>query len=210
MRIKSLFLLIVMAFLVLSCRPAPASPLPSPAPTYTLIPPTFTPTQISPIPTPTAAPAVGMILFSTAFENGGFIPERYTCKGENISPPLSWTGIPPEAKSLVLICDDPDAPGGVFNHWLLYNIPPTTTSLPEGIPPLLTLPDGSLQGFNSFGRIGYGGPCPPPGPAHRYFFRLYALDKTLELPPKARKPEVLKAMEGHILAVAELMGRFSR
>lgn len=200
MRVKNLFLLIAMAFLMLSCWPAPASPLPSPTPT-------FTPAQISPIPTPTA---LGMVIFSTAFENGGFIPERYTCKGEDISPPLSWIGVPPEAKSLVLICDDPDAPGGVFNHWLLYNIPTTTTSLPEGIPPLPTLPDGSTQGFNSFGKIGYGGPCPPSGPAHRYFFRLYALDKTLELPPKARKPEVLKAMEGHILAVAEIMGRFSR
>lgn len=200
MRVKSLFLLIATVLLVLSCRPAPPSPLATPAPT-------FTPAQISPIPTPATA---GMVITSTAFENGGFIPERYTCQGENISPPLSWAGIPPETKSLVLICDDPDAPGGVFNHWLLYNIPPTTTSLPEGVPPLPTLPDGSMQGFNSFGKIGYGGPCPPSGPAHRYFFRLYALDKTLELPPKARKPEVLRAMEGHILAVAEIMGRFSR
>ncbi len=212
MKKSACFLLIAVAILALSCRPAPtpvpASPLPQPAtPTPTPVPPTTV--SISPIPTPAVT---GMVIVSTAFENGGLIPERYTCKGENISPPLRWTGVPPEARSLVLICDDPDAPGGTFNHWVIYNIPPSVTELPEGVPPLPTLPalGDSLQGFNSFGKIGYGGPCPPPGPAHRYFFRLYALDKTLDLPPKARKDEVLKAMEGHILAVAETMGRFSR
>lgn len=202
---RASFYFLIIAVLALSCQPAPSatpsSPLPSPVATPT------TPFVLSPIPTPTV---LGMVIYSPAFENGGIIPKRYTCEGENLSPPLSWTGIPPEAKSLVLICDDPDAPRGTFNHWLLYNIPPSVTTLPEGLPPLPSFPDGSLQGFNSFGKIGYGGPCPPPGPAHRYFFRLYALDKTLDLPPKARKDEVLKAMEGHILAVAETMGRFSR
>ncbi|MCS7286110.1 MAG: YbhB/YbcL family Raf kinase inhibitor-like protein [Anaerolineae bacterium] len=202
MKGKNLFLLIITAVLALSCRPATAPVSPPPFPT-----PTFTPALLSPIPTPTVP---GMSLFSPAFTNGSLIPERYTCKGENISPPLGWTGVPAEAKSLVLICDDPDAPGGPFNHWLLYNIPPSTTNLPEGVPPLPSLPDGSFQGFNSFGKIGYDGPCPPPGSTHRYFFRLYALDKTLNIPPKARKAEILRAMEGHILAVAELMGRFSR
>lgn len=202
MKGKGLFLPIIAAALALSCRPATAPVSPAPLPV-----PTFTPASLSPVPTP-AAP--GMTLFSPAFANGGLIPERYTCEGENISPPLGWTGVPPEAKSLVLICDDPDAPGGIFNHWLLYNIPTSTTNLPEGVPSLPSLPDGSLQGFNSFGKIGYGGPCPPPGSTHRYFFRLYALDKTLDISPKARKAEVLRAMEGHILAVAELMGLFSR
>lgn len=209
---KKSLLFVMIALLALSCQPAKPTPLP----TSPLASPAITPASPTPLPTPTAfpsplpAPLKGLAISSPAFENGGIIPKRYTCEGENISPPLNWTGVPPEAKSLVLICDDPDAPGGVFNHWLLYNIPPSTSSLPEGIPPLPSLADGSLQGYNSFGRIGYGGPCPPPGPAHRYFFRLYALDTTLNVPPKAKKAQVLKAMEGHILAEAEVMGMFSR
>lgn len=147
-------------------------------------------------------------LTSTAFSQGGEIPARYTCKGQDLSPPLSWSDVPEGTKSLVLICDDPDAPRGTFVHWVVYNIPPSASRLPEGIPAEPSLEDGTLQGINHFGKIGYGGPCPPPGPAHRYFFKLYALDTTLELPPGATKEQVLKAMEGHILAKAELVGTF--
>jgi len=148
-------------------------------------------------------------LTSTAFSQGGEIPVKYTCKGEDLSPPLSWSGVPEGAKSLVLICDDPDAPRGTFVHWVVYNIPSSASGLPEGVPAEPSLEDGTLQGTNHFGKIGYGGPCPPPGPAHRYFFKLYALDTTLELPPGATKEQVLKAMEGHVLAETELVGTFA-
>ncbi|HDN79530.1 MAG: YbhB/YbcL family Raf kinase inhibitor-like protein [Chloroflexi bacterium] len=161
--------------------------------------------------TPVELPSEGAVLeiTSSAFEAEGTIPSRYTCKGENVSPPLRWTGVPGEAKSLVLICDDPDAPRGTFVHWVIFNIPPSATGLPEGVPPKPALEDGSIQGKNDFGRIGYGGPCPPPGPAHRYFFKLYALDISLDLPSGATKEQVLKAMEGHIIAKGSLMGRYA-
>jgi len=147
---------------------------------------------------------------SSAFQEGGIIPRKYTCDAEDISPPLSWTAPPAETKSLVLICDDPDAPVGTWVHWVLYNLPPDVTELPEGVPPDRTVLGGAMQGTNDFRKIGYGGPCPPRGPAHRYFFKLYAVDFQPELRPGMRKKDVLKAIEGHILAQGQLMGRYKR
>jgi hypothetical protein len=148
-------------------------------------------------------------LRSPAFAQGQPIPQRYTCDGEDVSPPLAWEGAP-QAAAFVLIVDDPDAPMGTFTHWVLYNIPGQLTSLPEGLAKEGRLSQGMLQGRNDFGRLGYGGPCPPRGPAHRYYFRLYALHAPLDLPPGANKAQVLKAMEGHVLAWAELMGTYGR
>jgi Raf kinase inhibitor-like YbhB/YbcL family protein len=143
-----------------------------------------------------------------AFEQGEMIPDRYTCKGQDISPALNWAGLPEETRSLALICDDPDAPMGTWVHWVIFNIPADTEGLPEDIPSSeATLASGAAQGTNSWGRMGYGGPCPPSG-THRYFFRLYALDNKLDLKPEATKAQVLNAMEGHILAECELMGRY--
>jgi len=146
---------------------------------------------------------------SEAFEEGGMIPKKYTCDGEDASPPLSWTGVPEGTKALALICDDPDAPVGTWVHWVIFNIPPDTTGLSENIPPERVLESGARQGRNDFGNIGYGGPCPPRG-THRYYFKLYALDKKVDLEPGATKDELLKAMEGHILAEGRLMGRYKR
>jgi len=147
---------------------------------------------------------------SPAFEEGGTIPEKYTCDGENISPPLSWTSPPEGTKSLVLICDDPDAPMGTWVHWVLFGLSPRTSTLPEGVPARKVILGGAKQGINDFRKIGYGGPCPPRGPAHRYFFKLYALDSELTVDAGATKAEVLKAMEGHVLAEGQLIGRYSR
>ncbi len=145
----------------------------------------------------------------SVFANGERIPIKYTCDGEDISPPLTWEGQPEGVVSYVLIVEDPDAPMGTFTHWVMYNIPSKLTSLPEGVPKQGKTEVG-LQGINDFRRIGYGGPCPPPGKPHRYFFKLYALDSTLDLPPGARKRDVTKAMEGHVLAQAQLMGIYGR
>lgn len=150
---------------------------------------------------------------SEAFAHGQSIPAKYTCIGRNISPALAWGEPPAGTQSFALIVDDPDAPGGTWVHWVLYNIPPETRSLPEAL--LVTgknVPEGQgspFTGKNSWGDIGYGGPCPPSG-THRYFFKFYALDETLGLLPGADKSELLKAMKGHILAQAELMGTFSK
>ncbi len=149
-------------------------------------------------------------LSSSAFAEGQPIPAKYTCQGQDISPPLKWSGVPPSAKSLALICDDPDAPMGTWVHWVLYGLPPSVTELSEKVPTTDTLPNGASQGSNDFKRVGYGGPCPPPGNAHRYCFKLYALDTALPLPPKATQKELLKAMEGHILAEGQLMGTYQR
>ena len=146
---------------------------------------------------------------SSAFEDGGVIPAKYTCDGEDISPPLQWDAVPEGTKSIALICDDPDAPIGTFVHWVLFNLPTDTKELAEGIPKGTTLPNGARQGTSDFGRIGYGGPCPPSG-THRYFFRIYALDTQLDLAPGARKPDLLNAMQGHILAQGQLMGKYKR
>jgi Raf kinase inhibitor-like YbhB/YbcL family protein len=149
-------------------------------------------------------------LSTAAFSAGGDIPARHTCDGADMSPALEWTAPPDGTKSLALIMDDPDAPGRTWVHWVLYNVPPTQRELPEGVDPSATLASGARQGTNDFGRIGYGGPCPPPGPAHRYFFRLYALDTTVDLAPKAKRSALDLAMNGHVLATAELVGRYQR
>jgi Raf kinase inhibitor-like YbhB/YbcL family protein len=146
---------------------------------------------------------------SAAFQNGEFIPAKYTCDGANISPPLRWNGIPEGAKTLVLIADDPDASGRTFVHWVIYNIPAHEKELLEGVTPNRNIPEEVLMGTNDFGHIGYGGPCPPPG-THRYFFKLYALNSPLHLEAGATKNQVLKAMEKHILGQGEIMGRYKR
>lgn len=137
------------------------------------------------------------------------IPAKYTCDGDDVSPPLEWTGIPQGTKSLALICDDPDAPVGTWVHWVIWNIPATLNGLAEDVPPDPQLPDGSRQGISDFRRPGYGGPCPPSG-VHRYYFKVYALDAMLELPSGTRKADLLKAMNGHILAEGQLMGKYRR
>jgi hypothetical protein len=137
------------------------------------------------------------------------IPRRYTCDGEDVSPPLAWSGVPAAAQSLALVCDDPDAPVGTWIHWLLYNIPADASSLPEAVAPDSTLASGAVNGKNSWGRLGYGGPCPPGG-THRYFFTLYALDSRLSLESGATEAQLQQAMEGHILAEGQLMGRYQR
>ena len=149
-------------------------------------------------------------LTSSAFQEGEAIPKKYTCEGADASPPLHW-GVPPaDTRSYVLIADDPDAPGGTWVHWVIYNLPLDLRGLVEGVPTKDRLPNGALQGLNDFKRVGYGGPCPPPGKPHRYFFKLYALDTLLELKPRETKAHVQQACMGHILAEAQLMGRFGR
>ncbi|MBN1364554.1 MAG: YbhB/YbcL family Raf kinase inhibitor-like protein [Syntrophaceae bacterium] len=148
-------------------------------------------------------------LKSPAFVSGSMIPSLYTCEGKNISPPLSWTGVPPGTKSFVLICDDPDVPFITWVHWVYYNIPASVKSLPEALPKTEKPAQGGIHGKNSFSDFGYGGPCPLWG-THRYFFKLYALDTMLNLPSGAKKKDVLKAMDKHVLAKAELMGKFKK
>ena len=148
-------------------------------------------------------------LTSEAFEDGGLIPAKYTCDGQDISPPLQWEEVPQGTRTIALICDDPDAPMGTFVHWVLFNSQADTTQLPENVPPEKILPSGTKQGFTDFGRIGYGGPCPPSG-THRYFFKIYAVDANLDLPAGADKQQLLKAMEGHTLAQGQLMGKYKR
>lgn len=150
-----------------------------------------------------------MLLTSTAFRAGEMIPEQYTCDGRDVSPPLAWTDIPAGSKSLALICDDPDAPGKTWVHWVLFNLPADSEGLPEQVPPERNLENGARQGKNDFRRIGYGGPCPPGG-THRYYFKLYALSSFLEARPGISKDELLEIMDTHILAETELMGRYSR
>ncbi|MCI0470838.1 MAG: YbhB/YbcL family Raf kinase inhibitor-like protein [Candidatus Aminicenantes bacterium] len=150
-----------------------------------------------------------MKLTSPAFQHEGKIPDKFSCKGEDISPALAWENPPAGTKSFALICDDPDAPMGTWDHWLLFNIPAADREIPEAIPCRREIANGARHGKNSWGRSDYGGPCPPGG-THRYFFRLYALDTLLDLKPGASKKEIKKAMEKHILAEAELMGKFSK
>jgi len=172
---------------------------------------------------PAAAPGQGrpdetrrsaMNLSSTAFGPGGRIPARHTCDGEDLSPPLAWDGVPEGTRSLALIMDDPDAPPGTWVHWVLYNLPAESRGLEEGVPKNAALDDGAAHGVcwgvSSYSRVGYFGPCPPPGSPHRYSFRLYALDAALELEPKASKERVERAMSGHVLASAELVGLYGR
>lgn len=152
------------------------------------------------------AATMKLSLTSPQFTHGGNIPSRYTCDAQNYSIPLHWENIPSNTKSLVLIMDDPDAPMGTWDHWLLFNIPPTAHALDENIQ---SLPAGTQSGHNSFGNNVYGGPCPPDR-EHRYFFKLYALDTTLDLPEGSTKAQIEKAMQGHILEQTELMGRYDR
>jgi Raf kinase inhibitor-like YbhB/YbcL family protein len=140
-----------------------------------------------------------------AFQEGQAIPKQYTGDGKNLSPPLAWQDLPAQTKSLALICEDPDAPRGTFTHWVLVNIPVTVHELPEG-----GVPAGALQGSNDFRRVGYGGPAPPAGKPHRYFFRLFALDGPVGLDSGATREKLLAAMQGHILAEGQLMGTYKR
>ena len=149
-------------------------------------------------------------LTTAAFPAGGTIPQKFTCDGPDVSPALSWTDPPAGTKSLALIVDDPDAPAGTWVHWVLYDLPAATRKLPEGVGKDPELPDGSRQGRNDFGKIGYNGPCPPKGPAHRYFFKLYALDSKLELKPGSLKADVERVMKNHVLGHTELVGKFGR
>jgi hypothetical protein len=148
-------------------------------------------------------------VISNAFKEGEMIPRQYTCDGKDISPPLTWTGVPQETKSMALICDDPDAPVGTWVHWVLFNLPPTSSSLPEGVSSSKSLDSGAKHGKNDFIKFGYGGPCPPGG-THRYYFKLYALDSMLTLDSGISKADLVKAMQGHILAEGQLMGRYKR
>ena len=142
---------------------------------------------------------------STAFEEGGAIPPRYTCDGLDVSPPLQWSAVPDGTRSLALISDDPDASSGTFVHWVIYNLPPDTRRLPEDVPNRERLPSGAVQGVNGAGTVGYTGPCPPSG-THRYFFKVYALDSELD----PGEEDLPKAMEDHVLAEGRLMGTYRR
>ena len=146
---------------------------------------------------------------SSAFEDGGLIPAKYTCDGADVSPPLQWDAVPEGTKSIAFICDDPDAPMGTWVHWVLFNLPSDAKELAENIPTEETLPNGAKQGVNDFGRVGYGGPCPPGG-THRYFFKIYALDTEVGLQAGADKRRLLKTMEGHILGQDQLIGKYKR
>ena len=148
-------------------------------------------------------PSSSLTISSPAFENDQIVPIRFTCNGRNVSPPLVISGVPEKAKSLVLIVDDPDAPFGVFTHWLLWNIPPGTKSIGEG-----NMPDGAVSGINSFGKPGYSGPCPASG-LHRYFFTVIALDSIVGLNGQAKRSELEAAMRGHTISEAHFYGRYN-
>jgi len=151
-----------------------------------------------------------MQLTSSAFSEGAAIPTKHTADGADVSPPLQWQGAPPTTKSIALICDDPDAPRGTWVHWVLFNLPADKNDLPEGVPTTGKLASGGVQGKNDFGKLGYGGPSPPKGKPHRYFFKIYALDGVLDLKEGATKAQLEKAMAGHILAQGQLMGTYGR
>jgi Raf kinase inhibitor-like YbhB/YbcL family protein len=148
-------------------------------------------------------------LTSTAFSAGEPIPRRFTGEGEDLSPPLEWKNSPEGTTTYAIVVDDPDAPDRVFVHWIIYNLPGISRELAEGVPKEPSLPNGAKQGRNDFGEIGYSGPAPPPGSAHHYFFRIYALDSGVNLPPGASKEELLVSMHNHILDQAELIGTYT-
>ena len=148
-------------------------------------------------------------LNSPAFAGGEMIPARFTCDGADISPPLQWDAPPAGTLSLTLVVEDPDAPGGIWSHWVIFDLPPQTRHLAEGVPAAKTLENGARQGTNDFRKIGYGGPCPPGG-THRYYFRIYALDVRLDSPPGIRRDQLLRAMQGHVLAEGHLLGKYHR
>jgi Raf kinase inhibitor-like YbhB/YbcL family protein len=164
---------------------------------------------LSPSPLSSGDNTMALTITSSAFTEGAMIPGKHTCDAEDISPDLSWSGVPQGAKSLALICDDPDAPVGTWVHWVLFNLPADVTALPAGIPADAVLKNGARHGKNDFRKLGYGGPCPPGG-THRYYFKLYALDTVLTLQSGSTKAELLAAMQGHILAEAQLMGKYKR
>jgi Raf kinase inhibitor-like YbhB/YbcL family protein len=150
-----------------------------------------------------------LVLKSGAFENGASIPRLHTCDGKDVSPQLFWTHPPEKTVSFVLLVEDPDAPRKTWAHWVVYDLPPAATGLPEAVPPRAAIEGGGVQGINDFGNLGYGGPCPPSG-THSYVFTLSALDKKLELPARCTRNEVVAAMQGHTLSQARLIGRYSR
>lgn len=149
-------------------------------------------------------------LTTTAFQPGGDIPRKFTCQGADVSPALAWTDAPAATQSFALIADDPDAPVGTWVHWVAYDLPATARQLPEGVAKQDELPGGGRQGMNDFGALGYGGPCPPAGNAHRYFFKLYALKGKLNLKAGATKKQVEQAMQGQLLAEVQLVGKYKR
>ncbi len=146
---------------------------------------------------------------SSVFEEGKPIPQRYTCEGVNVSPPLQWTPLSENTESIAIICEDPDAPGGLWVHWVIFNLPPDTGSLPERVMEREILENGAVQGINDFGNVGYRGPCPPGG-THRYYFKIYALDIEIDLPALITRKELLNAMNGHIIDQGQTMGVYSR
>jgi len=149
-------------------------------------------------------------LSSSAFSDGGTIPQKHTCDGEDRSPALSWSSLPTAVKSLALIVDDPDAPSGTFVHWVIYNIPASLNGLPEGVAKADKVEGIGTQGINGFRRTGYNGPCPPRGPAHRYFFKLYALDTSLNLKAGVNKSDLENALRSHVLAQGQIIGKYGR
>ena len=153
---------------------------------------------------------MNMQITSIAFAEGQPIPDQYSCSGSDVSPPLQWTGAPAGAKSFAIIADDPDAPTGTWVHWVIYNLPPAAMSLAENVSQLPELTNGAKQGVNDFGKIGYNGPCPPPGKAHHYHFKIYALDTKLDLKSGATRKKLLEAMDGHVLAEGQLIGTYQR
>ena len=153
---------------------------------------------------------MAFMLSSPAFEPNKPIPKQYSCEGRDVSPPLRWSDLPDNAKVVALICDDPDAPAGTWVHWVVYDVPADTKELREGVPADETLAGGAHQGVNDFKKVGYSGPCPPPGKPHRYFFKLYALDAPTGLEPRATKDKLLKAVKGHVVGEAQLIGTFQR
>jgi Raf kinase inhibitor-like YbhB/YbcL family protein len=157
-----------------------------------------------------AGSSAKMAVHCPAFEAGQIIPERYTADGRDVSPEIKWERVPEGAKSLVLICEDPDAPRGTWLHWLVYDINPRLSGLVSGVKPATEIPGQLKQGKNSWNKIGYGGPSPPKGPRHRYFFILYALDDVLNLPGGATRKQVAAAMQGHVVAKAQTMGTYQR
>ena len=212
MKARSLFALCLGLSLLVACSAPAAQQTQAPPVVETPVAATSAPTStVVPEASPSVMePSLPFELISTAFEQGGPIPAKYSCNGEDISPSLAWGDPPAGTQSLALIMDDPDAPGGTWVHWVLFNISPDLRELQENLP--ITGknqdPNAIFVGDNSWGRADYGGPCPPSG-THRYFFKLYALDTTISLLPGATKQELLSAMDGHILAETELMGTFS-
>ncbi len=156
------------------------------------------------------SPVKRLILTSASFRDGERMQVVHTCDGDDTSPPLAWTGVPVETRSFVLLCEDPDAPRGIWLHWLIWNLPADAIELKPGVPPSPEFPSGARQGLNDGGDLGYSGPCPPPGKPHRYVFRLFALDTGLNLPPGVNRSDLESAMTGHVLAEGTIVGTYER